>query len=95
MSTESNPQAARVLASIVAERADQDGSRTFTPRSDKRPSGKQVYYFAHLLCDIAGVPWPETSAQASDLIAQLREQAAAVKATQDGIVAPPEFDAGF
>jgi hypothetical protein len=95
MSVHTNDQAARVLESIVAERADQDASRTFTPRSDKRPSGKQVYYFAHLLADIAGIPWPETSAQASDLIAQLKDQAAAVKATQAGDVAPPEFDAGF
>lgn len=81
-----------IVAGIEQERADQ---ATFTPRTDKRPSGKQVYYFAHLLCDVAGIDWPETSAAASALIEQLKGQAAAVKATQAGDVAPPEFAAGF
>lgn len=84
--------ASTIIADVAQERADQ---ATFTPRTDKRPSGKQVYYFAHLLCDIAGLEWPATSADASALIAQLKDQAAAVKATQAGTVAPPEFSAGF
>lgn len=81
-----------IVAGIEQERADQ---ATFTPRTDKRPSGKQIYFMAHLLCDVAGLEWPTTSAECSDIIGRLKDQAAAVKATQAGDVAPPEFAAGF
>lgn len=56
------------------------GPRTYAPRTDKKPSGKQVYAMAHLLVDIAGLTWPESSADASAMIGHLREQLAAVPA---------------
>lgn len=67
------------VAGIAAERADQD--RRYSPRTDKRPSPKQIYRMARELCDIAGIDWPETSADASALISRLAEQTAAVRAT--------------
>lgn len=69
------------VAGIAAERADQE--RRYSPRTDKRPSPKQVYRIARELCDIAGIDWPASSADASALIGRLADQAAAVKASAD------------
>lgn len=94
MSIDTNAQARRVVESITAERADQD-ARRYTPRTDKRPSGKQVYRIAHELCAIAGIEWPQSSADASAIIERLTAQRAATDAVQAGAVAPPEFAGGW
>jgi hypothetical protein len=93
MSVQTNPQAARVLESIVAERADQDAQRTYTPRTDKRPSGKQVYRIARELCAIADIAWPESSAEASAIISRLIAQSAAVAAVEAGQTDPDDIPA--
>ena len=64
----------------------------YTASADKRPSAKQIYCMAHQLCDIAGIKWPESRADASAIIQQLRDQASAVDAVGAGTVAPPEAD---
>jgi hypothetical protein len=55
----------------------------YQPRTDKRPSPKQVYRIARELCDIAGIDWPESSADASALISRLADQSAAVTASAE------------
>ena len=39
--------------------------------STDKPSPKQVYKLAHLMADALEVPWPQTRAEASDLIGRL------------------------
>jgi hypothetical protein len=50
---------------------------THTPRTDARPSSRQVYYVARLLVDAAGIEWPESRAAMSQLIERLQPAPAA------------------
>ena len=44
------------------------------PREGKRPSVRQVYALAAALCERDGERWPETQAEASELIERLRRE---------------------
>jgi hypothetical protein len=90
VSVTSNEQAARVLDSITAEQADQDGRR-YTPSTDKAPTVKQVYRMARELCAIAEIAWPASRAEASAIIDRLIGQSTAVDAVQDGRVDPDDL----
>jgi hypothetical protein len=39
---------------------------------DRKPTARQIYALARVLCGRAGEPWPETRAEAVSLIARLR-----------------------
>ena len=44
-------------------------------RPEAPPTFKQVYAIARELCEQVGEEWPETRAQASELIVRLRQEA--------------------
>lgn len=46
--------------------------------ADAKPNGRQIFYAARLLCEIAGVPFPETRGEASELISRLESQRDAI-----------------
>lgn len=48
--------------------------------AQNKVSGRQVYCYAHLLVEIAGLSWPSNAAEASQLISTLQEQRDALKA---------------
>lgn len=48
--------------------------------TDAKPTIRQVYAMAHALVDIAGLSWPETRGEMSDLLKKLSEQRDAVNA---------------
>jgi hypothetical protein len=50
----------------------------------RKPSPPQVYKIARMLLEIADVPFPETSRDASALIDKLNEQLRAIGAAEDG-----------
>ena len=45
---------------------------TARPSTRKPPSVRQIYAIAHALCERHGERWPETRAEASELIRELR-----------------------
>lgn len=51
---------------------------------DNRPTGRQIYKITRLLCDVAGLEFPETRAAASTMIETIGEQLAAIVATENG-----------
>jgi hypothetical protein len=75
------------IGAIQDERADQS-ARTYKPRTDKRPSGRQMYAIAFGLLELAGIDAPKTSADASAIIGQLREQRDAMTAAAAGTEIP-------
>lgn len=50
---------------------------------DRKPSARQVYCVAHLMADVLELKWPESRADASELIGQLRELQAKAKGGND------------
>jgi hypothetical protein len=52
-------------------------SRRIPARDDIGPSGKQRSYMARLLLELAGLPFPESRKDASELIDRLKDQLAA------------------
>jgi hypothetical protein len=47
--------------------------KVYAPRTDARPTSKQTWMIAHLLCETAGIPYPETRAEMSALISRLMD----------------------
>lgn len=46
---------------------------TYAPRTDARPTSKQTWLLAHLVCEAAGIDYPETRAEMSALISRLMD----------------------
>jgi hypothetical protein len=53
--------------------AVQPAGKVYAPRTDARPTSKQTWMVAHLLCETAGIPYPETRAEMSALISRLMD----------------------
>lgn len=72
------------VAGMVSDIASERVAQREQPvgRDDKRPTGKQTYRAFYLLCEIAGIPAPKTSREASELIGRLTEQRDALNAAQ-------------
>lgn len=80
--------ATRLRAQDEKARAEKFGS------SARKPSPAQVYKVAHMMVDLLGLDWPQTSAQASELIQRLQAQADALSdalAPQDVNADPVPF----
>jgi len=43
-----------------------------SPSTEAKPSAKQVYFLARLLVEQAGLSWPQSKADASEIIASLK-----------------------
>lgn len=77
--------AREIIADVAAERADQARR---APRADVKPSSKQTWMIAHLLAEIAGIQWPESRRDASELISTLIAQRDAVREVAAGAEIP-------
>lgn len=60
---------------------------------DDRPSVRTRYRIAHLMCEALELPWPETKAEARDLIQRLEALAGNMPAAPEPTAR--EFVAGF
>ncbi|HET9598620.1 MAG TPA: hypothetical protein VFP65_23790 [Anaeromyxobacteraceae bacterium] len=58
--------------------APRDAQREPAQTDPRKPSARQVYCAAHLMCELLGLTWPQNRADASALIARLRDQGAAM-----------------